>query len=372
MGGISAILSVLALAGFVAFFIGVGSVVLGASQGRQVRSGILLAAVGLVAGLIFSVISQGIVIVQPGEVAVVFNTLNGDLEEPRQPGTHVVVPVVNTFTIYPTVQQNFDMGNSGRGEGASDEPVQARTQDGQEISMDVSILYGVSPTEVNVVHRRWRDRYEPDFVRPTARSLVRDVVSGFRAVEIYGEARGEMEERMEAAMAERMSEEGLVLTDLLVRDITFSQEFAASIERAQIAEQDAQQARFRVQQRVQEAEQARAVAQGERDAAIARAEGEAQSIILRAQAEAESLRLVSEQIAANPALIQYQYIQQLADNINLALVPSNTPFLFDFESIAGNADFVAPEVPDSSLDLLSPPVVPEVELPEEPIPGTGD
>lgn len=167
---------------------------------------------------------------------------------------------------------------------------------------------------------------------------------------------------MEERMAERMAEEGLTLTDLLVRDITFSPEYVASIERAQIAEQDAQQARFRVQQRVQEAEQARAVAQGERDANIARAEGEAQSIILRAQAEAEALRLVSQQIAANPALIQYQYIQQLADNINLALVPSNTPFLFDFDSIAGNADFIPPEVPESSLDLASPPVVPEVTL----------
>jgi regulator of protease activity HflC (stomatin/prohibitin superfamily) len=362
MGGISAILSVLALAGFLAFLIGVGTVVLGASQGRPVRSGILLAAVGLVAGLIFSVISQGIVIVQPGEVAVVFNTLTGDLEEPRQPGTHIVVPVVNTFTIYPTVQQNYDMGDSQAGQSQNDAPVQARTQDGQEISLDVSILYGISPLDVNTVHRRWRDRYETDFVRPTARSMVRDVVSGFRAVEIYGEARGEMEARMQEAMGQRMSEEGLTLTDLLVRDITFSPEFAASIERAQIAEQDAQQARFRVQQRIQEAEQARAVAQGERDAAIARAEGEAQSIILRAQAEAESLRLVSEQIAANPALIQYQYIQRLADNINLALVPSNSPFLFDFESLAGNPDFVAPQVPDSSLDLASPALTPVPEL----------
>jgi regulator of protease activity HflC (stomatin/prohibitin superfamily) len=366
VGGISGILGILALAGFAAFLLSVASVVLGASQGRPVRSNILLAAVGLVAGLIFSVVSQGILIVQPGEVAVVFNTLSGDLTEPRGPGTHIVVPVVNTATIYPTVQQNFDMGNSGTGQGASDEPVQARTQDGQEISLDVSILYGVSGVEANTVHARWRDRYEPDFVRPTARSLVRDVVSGFRAVEIYGSARGEMESLMEERMAARMAEEGLVLTDLLVRDITFSAEFASSIERAQIAEQDAQQARFRVQQRVQEADQARAVAQGERDAAIARAEGEAQSIILRAQAEAESLRLVSEQIAANPALIQYQYIQQLADNINLALVPSNSPFLFDFESLAGNPNFVAPDVPESSLDLLSPPVAIDPEVTPEP------
>ena len=130
-----------------------------------------------------------------------------------------------------------------------------------------------------------------------------------------------------------MSEEGLILTDLLVRDITFTDEFAQSIERAQIAEQRAAEARFQVEQRRAEAEQARAVAEGERDAEIARAEGEAQAIILRAQAEAEGLRLVSEQIAENPELIQYEYVRRLADNINIALVPSSGPFLFDFDSL---------------------------------------
>src|SRR5690606_16120471 len=163
--------------------------------------------------------------------------------------------------------------------------------------------------------------------------------SGFRAAQIYGAQRGELENEMQEIMDQRMREEGLILTDLLIRDITFTPEFAASIERAQIAEQEAQQARFRVEQRRQEAEQARAVAQGERDAAIARAEGEAQAIILRAQAEAEALRLVSEQIAANPLLVQYQYIQSLADNIRLALVPANSPFLFDFEGITADPNF---------------------------------
>ncbi|MBC7814668.1 MAG: hypothetical protein H7175_26160, partial [Burkholderiales bacterium] len=88
-------------------------------------------------------------------------------------------------------------------------------------------------------------------------------------------------------------------------------------------------------------------------ASIAAAEGQAQSIILRAQSEAEALRLVSEQIAANPALIQYQYIQNLSDNVQIALVPSNSPFLFDFDSLlsGGITDFTAPEVPESSLDL---------------------
>ncbi len=153
-----------------------------------------------------------------------------------------------------------------------------------------------------------------------------------------------------------------MLSDLIIRDITFSEQYANAIEQAQVANQEAQRARLVVQQRQQEAEQLRVQAEGERDAAISRAEGQAQSTVLQARAEAEALRLVSEQIAANPTLIQYQYIQTLADNIRLALVPSDSPFLFDFNSVAADPDFTAPEVPDSTdLQLTNPSLTPTPE-----------
>ncbi len=132
-----------------------------------------------------------------------------------------------------------------------------------------------------------------------------------------------------------------------MRDITFSDQFSASIEQAQIAQQEAQRANLIMQQKEYEADQLRAEAQGQRDAAITIAQGQAQATIFQAQAQAEALRLVSEQIAANPMLIQYQYIQSLADNIKLALVPSNSPFLFDFNSIAADPNFTAPDVPQA-------------------------
>jgi regulator of protease activity HflC (stomatin/prohibitin superfamily) len=358
--GISSVIGIVSLLGFLIFLAGVGTVVLATSQNRSPRGGVLLAVVGLVIGILFSVISQGILIVQPNEVAVVFNTLNGNLDTPRQRGTHIIIPVVQQATIYLIQQQEYTMsGTSSEGARSGDDAVRGRTQDGQEVSMDVTVIFGVDPEQVNVVHQRWQNRYIDGFIRPTARGQVRDVVSGFRAAEIYGESRTILEDQIQALLSASLEREGLILSDLLIRDITFSSEFSASIENAQIAQQESEQARLRVTQRQQEAEQARAVAQGQRDAAIAIAEGEAQSIILRARAEAEALRLVSEQLAANPLLIQYQYIQTLGPSVRLAIIPSDSPFLFDFESVAANPDFIAPDVPESSLVLPTPTSLPE-------------
>lgn len=361
--GISGILGILAFVGFALFIAGIGAVVLAASQGRPARGGVLLAVLGLVIGLLFSVVSQGIISVEPQQVAVVFNTLSGSLDEPRGPGTHVIVPVVQQATIYDTFQREYTMaGATSEGARQGNDAVRARTVDGQEVSMDVTVIYGVNPAEVNTLHQRWQSRFEENLVRPTARGIIRDVMSQFRAEQIYGEGRTEMEQGIEGALRQRMAEEALIVSDVLVRDINFSEQFTAAIEQAQIADQEAQRARLQVQRIQQEAEQARQEAEGQRDAAILRAEGVAQATVLQAQAEAEALRLVSEQIAANPALIQYQYIQRLSDNVGLVLLPSNSPFLFDLASLGtANPDFVAPDVPEVTL--------PEAELTPEPPSG---
>ena len=337
--GISSILGALSLLGFLLFLGGIAVVVLSASQGRPVRSGVLLAIVGIIVGVLFSVISQGILIVQPTEVAVIFNTLSGDLEDPpRTSGTHIVVPVLQTVTIYPISQQEYTMsGSTTEGARTGNDAVRARTVDGQEVSLDITVLYSIDPISANTVHRRWPTGYQDNFIRPTVRGFVRDTISQYRAVDIYGEQRTAVETTIQDLLTIRMAEEGFLLSDVLVRDITFSDQFSASIENAQIAQQEAEQARLRVEQRQQEAEQARVVAQGQADAAVTRARGEADSIVLRAEAEAQALQLVSEVLAANPSLIQYQYVQNLSDNVELILMPSNSPFLFDLASLAGGA-----------------------------------
>lgn len=346
MGGISSLLGAVALLGFLGFLGGVGLIVVTASQGRNVRGGISLALIGLAVGLVFSIVSQGILIVSPQQTAVIFNTLNGELEDPpRLSGTSIVVPVLQEAFIYPIEQQEYTMsGRSGEGQrSAEDDSVEGRSVDGQLVFLDMTVIYSIDSAQANLVHERWRNRYQDQFIRPTIRGLARDVISTFRAEDIFGTRRTEVRDAIDSEMREQMLAEGFNLSSLIVRNVSFSPEFANAIEQREIAEQERVRA-------LDVAERVRVTANGARDAEIARAEGEARGIILRAEAQAEALRLVSEQLAANPLLLQYEYIQQLADNISLALVPSNSPFLFDFESLAAtNSDFTAPSVPSVTV-----------------------
>jgi len=134
-------------------------------------------------------------------------------------------------------------------------------------------------------------------------------------------------------MEERLQVSGLFLVDFILRNITFSPEYAASVEQKQVAEQLAQQAAFVVEQRKQEAEQARQVAAGAADAAVIAAQGRADSRLIEARAEAQALELIAAALRDNPALLTFEYIQKLAPGIQIMLVPSDNPFLLPLPTL---------------------------------------
>jgi regulator of protease activity HflC (stomatin/prohibitin superfamily) len=157
-----------------------------------------------------------------------------------------------------------------------------------------------------------------------------------------------------------LEEGGLLLIDFVVRNITFSEEYAASVEQKQIAEQLAQQAAFVVEQRKQEAEQARQIAQGDADAAVFRAKGQAEARVIQAkadaearliqaQAEAQALQLIADVIAKTPDLLTYRYIEEITPGIDVMLLPSDNPFLLPLPEFSGAGQpTVLPTPSDSS------------------------
>ena len=143
-------------------------------------------------------------------------------------------------------------------------------------------------------------------------------------------------------MAGKLTENGLILDDYILRNIAFSPEYAASVEQKQIAEQQAQQAKFVVEQKKQEAEQARQVAQGRADAVVIDAKGSAQARLIDADAEAKSLDLIATALKDKPELLNYQYITKLSPNIQTMLLPSNAPFLLPVPELLKNETVIAP------------------------------
>jgi regulator of protease activity HflC (stomatin/prohibitin superfamily) len=338
-------------------------VVLRASRRQPIKgftTGLVLA---LVFALLLNTVSAGLVFIQPQERGVVISALQqGIRPQALQPGLSWVVPYFENVITYSISRQTYTMSiATEEGDIPGDDSVEARTSDGQVVKIDASIIFAIDPAEVTDVHIKWQDQYVNNLVRPQARGVIREAVSQFGVEEVYSVKRAELNVQLNQKMADKLEEGGLILVDFVLRNITFSEEYAQSVEQKQIAEQKAQEAAFVVEQRRQEAEQARQTAQGQADAAVIASEGNAKAIIIKAEAdaearliqaeaEAEALALLAAALEENPDVLTLEYIQKLAPGIQVMLVPTDNPFLLPLPSLEGTQTTVVPSASEVFTD----------------------
>lgn len=304
--------------------------VMRAYRGRSINATRTTIAVLAAAAVVLTSISAGLVFIEPHERGVVISAVapKGYREEPLEPGLRWIIPYMERVQTYVISQQTYTMSSVALEESVQgDDAISARTSDGQEVFVDASVIYSVNPEDVVQVHIDWQDRYPSALVRPLVRGVIRDAISQYGVEEVYSSQRQALISEIETQLSEKMSEHGLKLSEFLLRNITFSPEYAASVEQKQIAEQRAEQARFTVEQRKQEAEQARQVAQGEADAAVINAQGRAQARLIEAEAEAKAMEMIAAVLEDNPDLLTYNYIDKIAPGVRVMLLPSDSPFI---------------------------------------------
>jgi regulator of protease activity HflC (stomatin/prohibitin superfamily) len=307
-----------------------------ASRGTPLRGAAGVVIGVIVAALLLTSVSAGLVFIQPEERGVVISAVEtgGFREQALGPGLHWVVPFAETVVRYPISRQTYTMSiAAGEGQVAGDDSVAARTSDGQEVLIDASVIYSVDPAQIIEIHIAWQNRYTNDLIRPLSRGIIRDEAAQYGVEEIVSVNREELIFGIRERLSQRLDDNGLLLQEFVLRNITFSTEYAASVEQKQIAEQRAQEAALTVEQRRQEAEQARQVAQGQADAAVIAAEGRAEARVIEAEAEAEALLLIADALQENPDVITFEYIQKLAPGIQVMLVPTDNPFLLPLPSL---------------------------------------
>ena len=311
----------------------VGLVVLAvvrASRARPLKGAVTFIIGAIVIAVLLTTVSAGLVFLQADQYGIVISALQptGYRPEPLSPGLHWVVPFVESVQPYSIAKQTYTMAAAaGEGQVQGDDSIQCRTKDGQQVFIDASVIYSIDPTHLVNLHIAWQDRYEDLVVRPVVRSAIRDAVSQYGVEEIVSTKRAELEQTISDEIKTGLTSNDLIMVDFLLRNIRFSDEYAAAVEQKQIAEQQALQAQFVVQQKKQEAEQARQTAQGAADAVVIAAKGNAQSTLLNAQAQAQAWEALAAVLKGSPEMLTYEYIQKVAPNIQVMYLPSGTPLL---------------------------------------------
>jgi len=216
--------------------------------------------VGLVV-IVLGVLTACVIQIEAGQVGVqkLFGKVQNDV---LNSGLHFINPLVDVVKLDIKTQNYTMSGVQDEGHKSGDDAIRVLSADGLEVTIDLSVLYRVIPNQTPRLLSETGEDYEDKIVRPITRTRIRDNAVYYDAVALFSGKRDEFQQRIFKSIESDFSKRGLLLENLLVRNITLPQSVKATIEQKINAEQDAQKMQFVLQKEKQEAERKRVEAQG--------------------------------------------------------------------------------------------------------------
>jgi regulator of protease activity HflC (stomatin/prohibitin superfamily) len=231
---------------------------------NPVQSIIKIANLARVAGVVIIVIGiLSACFVQVGSGQVGVKSLFGKVEtDILGSGLSFVNPLMEV-NMMDVKTQNYTMSAvHDEGNKTGDDAIRVLTADGLEVVIDLTILYRVVPTEAPKLLREVGLDYTDKIVRPITRTKIRDNAVSYDAVALFSTKRDEFQVRISKSIEDNFKSRGLVLEQLLIRNIALPASVKGTIEEKIQAEQEAQKMQFVLQKEKQEAERKRVEAQG--------------------------------------------------------------------------------------------------------------
>jgi len=211
--------------------------------------------------LLLGVLAACIIQIDAGEIGI--KKLFGKVQDDVLPsGLHFINPLLEVEKMDVKTQNYTMSGIHDEGAKTGDDAIRVLTSDGLEVIIDLTVLYKVLPSDAPKIIRETGLDYTDKIVRPLTRTKIRDNAVYYEAVALYSTKRDEFQQRIIKSIDDDFKKRGLILEQLLVRNITLPQAVKTSIEQKISAEQDAQKMQFVLQKERQEAERKRVEAQG--------------------------------------------------------------------------------------------------------------
>jgi len=283
-------------------------------EGNRTPAGGTHLARGLIGGFIGAVIvviglAGPFVEVPAGNVGVVTNF--GSVQTVTlEPGLHVVVPIYQRVTNVDTRVQPHEF-----------QEIDAASRELQTVKLTGVMNYHIDGQYASDLFQRVGTDFAAKIIDPAFNDFIKTVVPDYSVNDILAK-RDEIRSLAKQQLAANLSQYHIIVDDIYIANIAFSDSFQQAIEAKQVAQQQVQTEQQILAQKQIQAQQAVAAAKGQADATVTLAEG---------QSKANDLLSAS----LTDQILQYQYIQKLTDKIQVMLVPSGNASIFDLKGLLG-------------------------------------
>lgn len=190
---------------------------------------------------------ESFIVIPPGEIGIVVTLGHASV---FTPGAHFRTPVVSYLKTMSTKTQLLEQENT------------IPTKEGLSVRLDTAVLYRLDVSHAANLFKTVGVDYRTILIEPESASAIRGLTSESEAKALYTSGRTAMQEILKEDLVKSLGPRGIIVEDVLLKDVKLPEELSKSIELKAKAEQDAARMQFVLQKEKQEAERKTIEAQG--------------------------------------------------------------------------------------------------------------
>ncbi len=247
-------------------------------------------------------LSAGIVIVPSGMAGVRVSQTKGTLAGTLYPGVHFVVPLVERVELFNTRDQLFTTGigedapvdASVKGAAKSDalraQALRVQAKEGLTLGLAITVRYQIDPKRLDYIEANLPQPLEKEIVPPVVATAWRELVPGYTVREVFSAKREEVRQRSAEMIRKRLGADGIVVKEVMLRDIELPQEYAKGLESLLMKEKENDLMGVETEIHQKQVKIAEADADASKVQQVKQAEGQAAVRVLQAKSEADAMQ----------------------------------------------------------------------------------
>src|SRR5258706_57271 len=249
------------------------------------------------AGVLPLLLAFSIAVVPDGFAGVRVSQIWGARPGTLYPGVHLIIPLVDSVELYDTREQVYTTAAShvANAQGpaaaaAQPEVLTVQAREGLNIGLTVSVRYRLDPQRLTYIHANLPRAVGDEVVAPTVATIYRQLAPNYITREIFATKREELRLSAANAITSRLASDGIIVREVLLRDLKLPEEYAQGLEGLLLKEQENERLGTETEIKQKQVKIAELEAEAQKSRDVKQAEAQAQVRVLQAKAESDSMQ----------------------------------------------------------------------------------
>jgi regulator of protease activity HflC (stomatin/prohibitin superfamily) len=234
-------------------------------------------------------LSLSIVVVPDGFAGVRISQIWGARPGALYPGVHIITPLIDSITLYDTREQVYT-SSAFETPKAANEVLIVQAREGLNIGLAVTVRYRLDPQRLTYIHANLPQPVGAEVVAPTVATVYRQIAPNYLTREIFATKREELRTSAANAITTRLASDGIIVREVLLRDLKLPAEYAKGLEGLLLKEQQNEQLATDQEIKLKQVRIAELEAEAQKAREVKQAEAQAQVRVLQAKAEADAMQ----------------------------------------------------------------------------------